>query len=413
MANYTALASMKGDKYQYYYALFLMLKELDKSKDFGLIKNLSVRIEGDFDDIELYENDRLYKLIQTKHLTGKSLSDSSEHFWKTIRIWSDHIVNNKVSIDNVTFSFVVTLKASPKSILELLNQRKIDETLSKMEKLIQDSRVRSRKKNEKNINKEELLNHNEKAFIAFENLGDRKKKLLEAIETNLSEPDLDKLKEKIKNWLIIPIRHEYIDSCFDELMGWWESKININFPIIALAEIHNKILDLSNEYSKNSLPIRFEGKNLELPSDYEDQNFVKQLRSLQYTDRIELAKLDYYRAKLERSHWENDIGCIDPEDIIEYECILNEGWKQTQSNIYDDFKFEHDIDNIKDVSDEKLLKKIGRKIYEQTLQENIPFKKNTLPKYVMCGSYHELANKPKPKVYWHPKFIDYLNNKGQ
>lgn len=413
--NSSAVASMRGDTYQFYYALFLMLNELDESKNYGAIRNISVRLEGE-DDIELSENGKIYKLVQTKHLTQKNiLRNHSTEFWKTIRIWSEFILNQTESVDNVIFSFVTTTDSSKGHVLDLLNNKKTDEALNKMDNFITNSRSRAEKKKESNSNQTEKLSDNEEAFRAFEKLGfsDRKKQLLNAIEIKLSAPNLEQIEEKIKNWLITYVPSERVNACFSELKGWWESINDSNFPKIGLSEINNQIQDLAHKYHRSELPVLYEGKKVELPNDYEDQNFVKQLKNLKYTTEIEIAKQDFYKTQLERSRWENDMRCISPDDIIEYEkTLIVEGWKREQSSVHENFKFELDVEKIEDITEEKTLQKIGRKVYESTRNNYIPFKSITA-KYFMYGSYHELANQTPPKVYWHPKFLESLKNEDE
>lgn len=414
---FDASASMRGNIYQSYYALYLMLKELDNSKEHGFIKNLSVKIEG-LDDIELAENGRVYKLIQTKHLKlENSLIDSSEEFWKTIRIWSELILNQKISIDidNVIFSFVTTTNSSAGHVLDLLNNKKINEALEKMKKFItlRLPKIKTKVEEANKKNKKLSLTDNEKAFISFEKLAeDQKVKLLKAIEVKLLSPNLEEIQEKIKDQLITHVSSERMNSFAEELKGWWQDK-NTNFSETTLSEINRKIQDLSHKYYNSNLPDIYENKDIELPSNDDTHNFVKQLKKLQFTDEIELARQDYYKTIKQRSEWENNIGCISPNDIVEYEQrLIKEGWCRKQKSVCDDFKFQNDIDNIESIVDEKILQTIGRNIYRQTQNESIPFK-NITAKYFINGSYHILADGEPPKIYWHPKFLQFLESENQ
>ena len=59
------------------------------------------------------------------------------------------------------------------------------------------------------------------------------------------------------------------------------------------------------------------------------------------------------------------------------------------------------------------LQEIGRTIYKNLSDKKISIHKTIEENYIMRGSYHILADKePEPKVYWHPKFIELLKNKG-
>lgn len=410
-----ASASMRGDIYQFKYALFLMLTIL---KEHGPKKNIAVKVEG-LDDIELSEDGKIYKLVQTKHITGKPLTDSTEHFWKTLKNWSCLIIMDKISVNNVIFSLVVTQGAGSNTILGLLSQKKIDEALEKIDKFIlaRRKKITNFDKQTQDLclslkaNKDDKLSGNEKAFIVFENLGDQKRKLLESMEVNLSEPNLEQLNAKIKK-LLPQVRQNHVDSFFNDLTEWWYTKVTNTFPIITVSEIEEKIQDLRDKYPKDSLPLHYEGKEISLPNDIDSRRFVRQLKAIGYNRQIEAAKQDYYKAYSERCEWQTN-GYILPEDIIDYENILiMDGWKRKYDEVCD--KFEADNDEHVDALGEKKLQSLGRKIYEETLKEFIPFKTATsiTARYIMNGSYHELADKsPEPRVYWHPKFLELLKKK--
>jgi len=149
---------------------------------------------------------------------------------------------------------------------------------------------------------------------------------------------------------------------------------------------------------------------IELPRDIDSMRFVLQLKELKYTRQIDSAKQDYWKAYRERCEWQYE-GRVSLEDIADYEDrLIRESWKRKFDKVCDNFEFEND-ERIDNLTNEKKLQELGRKIYEETLDDFIPFKTVTA-RYIMNGSYHELADKkPEPKVYWHPKFLEFLKKK--
>ena len=136
--QFDASFSMLGYFYQVRYALFLMLTYIIKESDI----TKEIKIEG-LDDIELTKDKDIVQLLQTKHLTGKKLlTDSTPHFWKTIRIWSKHIIDTKINPINVSLIFVINSEPSKNSIINLLSEKEknIESIFNRMNSFINDSK---------------------------------------------------------------------------------------------------------------------------------------------------------------------------------------------------------------------------------------------------------------------------------
>src|SRR5438876_542288 len=84
-AKYSASASLQGYIYQCRYALLLMLRRIRTSP------TAKVAVEK-FDDVSFETGGTPKDLVQTKyHGTPGNLSDTSEDWWKTLRIWSEGV----------------------------------------------------------------------------------------------------------------------------------------------------------------------------------------------------------------------------------------------------------------------------------------------------------------------------------
>ena len=148
--DFSAKEPSLGYYYQIRYSLYLLLRE--KVKD-----NPSIRLE-DLDDIVLNDIDGT-NLYQTKlHINSvANLSERSSDFWKTIRVWSEAILNNLVDVDNTIFTLITTAKATPDSFISKLTINSVQTRIGILESM-------------QNICKEQNNQTNQKGYSAFLNL---------------------------------------------------------------------------------------------------------------------------------------------------------------------------------------------------------------------------------------------------
>ena len=102
MTDFSAKEPSLGYIYQIKYALLLLLTN---SRD---LENPVLRIEC-LDDIDITDVNST-NLYQTKlHIKSKAhLTDSSVDFWKTIRIWSQYILDGTIDINKTNLSLITT-----------------------------------------------------------------------------------------------------------------------------------------------------------------------------------------------------------------------------------------------------------------------------------------------------------------
>lgn len=148
--DFSAKEPSLGYYYQIRYSLYLLLRE--KVKD-----NPSIRLE-DLDDIVLNDIDGT-NLYQTKlHINSvANLSERSSDFWKTIRVWSEAILNNLVDVDNTIFTLITTAKSTPDSFISKLTINSVQTRIGILESM-------------QNICKEQNNQTNQKGYSAFLNL---------------------------------------------------------------------------------------------------------------------------------------------------------------------------------------------------------------------------------------------------
>jgi hypothetical protein len=109
--NFSAKEPSLGYYYQLRIGLYLILKAKSKPKSIIKIENLDDVVVGDIDTLDLY---------QTKlHINSvANLTDASADFWKTIRIWSEHITNGHVDAKNTVFTLMTTAAVGTGSFIE-------------------------------------------------------------------------------------------------------------------------------------------------------------------------------------------------------------------------------------------------------------------------------------------------------
>ena len=117
-----------GYLYQVRYALLLFLKAgIDDPE-------AQISIEA-LDDIAFEKNGTAAELIQTKHHRNKaSLSDSSSDLWKTLRVWSEALLQGRLETENIIFTLLTTEQAAVNSAAGRLRpsscgSRNVDEAL--------------------------------------------------------------------------------------------------------------------------------------------------------------------------------------------------------------------------------------------------------------------------------------------
>ena len=200
--DFSAKEPSLGYYYQIRYSLYLLLRE--KVKD-----NPSIRLE-DLDDIVLNDIDGT-NLYQTKlHINSvANLSERSSDFWKTIRVWSEAILNNLVDVDNTIFTLITTAKATPDSFISKLTINSVQTRIGILESM-------------QNICKEQNNQTNQKGYSAFLNLSSEQQiKLINniyIIDASLSiEETLKAIKEELK--YSAPVGK--INSFIEKIEGWW------------------------------------------------------------------------------------------------------------------------------------------------------------------------------------------------
>ncbi|MDQ7084392.1 MAG: hypothetical protein Q9M36_05450 [Sulfurovum sp.] len=193
-----------GYLYQIQYGLLLLLTSKQEN-------NAKILIEA-LDDIELQTEDET-KLYQTKYHKKKdtNLTDRSSDFWKTIRVWSEQILDKTVDIKSTRFTLITTVNISDDSIILKIKNKRVK--LIRVEDIL----------NKLNIITNEAGNDtNKKGYIAFQRLSpSQQKELIPKIYIIDSSFDFKDIEQKIQNELKIFVEPNKIIPMFERLSGWF------------------------------------------------------------------------------------------------------------------------------------------------------------------------------------------------
>lgn len=388
MTDFSAKEPSLGYIYQIKYALLLLLTN---SRN---LDNPTLRIEC-LDDIDITDVNST-NLYQTKlHIKGKAnLTDSSVDFWKTIRIWSEYILNGTIDIEQTVLNLITTENIPITSILyklrdNILNDTEVQDIVDKLDSIAISSKSDTTKKGREEYQK-----------LSIEN----KKKLIQSIRILDNSVDISEVDAKIKKQLILSSYPNHLDAFLELLDGWWLGKAIDNLTgkldSIKFEELQLKISNIRDSFQADNLPNHFPEQMEISDEDVEslkEKNFLKQLEliSIGINSRtVKRAISDFRRAFEQRSKWLR-LHLLNPEEEEEYDKKLRDYWQ----NI-----FEIMGDEADGKADDE-LKKIGKDFYINQFATSCPqikIREKFNEDYLTRGSYQILSD--EKKIGWHPNF---------
>jgi len=239
---------------------------------------------------------------------------------------------------------------------------------------------------------------------------DEKKDFLSRVVIFDSSPRIEDVPHLIISQCMRTVRREFRESVYEHLEGWW-----IDLVIQLLSgertsevfghEVSDKLSLITDEYKNDNLPINFRGEkpDAEVDPANDPRLFVIQLREIGITaNRIQNAIYDYYRAFQQRSSWARENVLLAGE-VEEYETRLVDEWER-----YRDVIFE----NLDSESADHVLLEAGKELYKWAeFNTDLRIRERVSEPYVVRGNFHILANeRPTPRVYWHPRFLERLHD---
>lgn len=383
--SFSAPDQAEGYLYQIRYALLQILRLSEESL---------CLIEKD-DDIDFSDPDEGKILASLKHKApGDLLTDLSPDFWKSVRIWLNFYIKNNIYTKPVSFFLFTTGQVATGSFLEVfLPDRQKDNNLpDRIREVLSKSESKTIDKTKK------LLN---------ELSADKWKDFFNRILIFDVQERIQKIPDLIKKERFRPIRLQFRDPIYERFEGWWlnvciEMLSGERIEPIRGYEVSEKLGNIADQFREDTLPIDFEYTEPTngVHPETDDRYFVKQLNVIGLkSDRIKRAILDYYRAFEQRNLWLRENVTLSGE-LEQYDDRLVDEWGRLREIIFEE------IDNN---SSEELLKKTGRKLLTNlstSENPNLRIRTGVTATFVTMGSYHMLANDKSPRVYWHPRFIE-------
>ena len=364
-----------------------------------LPEDFTVLIEGG-DDLEFVSTKGKRSLASLKHkAVGDKITDLATDFWKSLRIWLERYANTGKVLSPLRFFLFTTADVSERSFLRFFLQKSptLEEPLialveaaisSSTSKIMSDVRPVF-----------EHLSSNEKEdFISRITIFDK-------------SPRITDVPQLIMDQHLRTIPRSSRSQVLERLEGWWH---NVTIKLlsgerteaISGFEVSDKLAAIAEEYKSDNLPITFRNSRPADPIDAanDPRIFVRQLRFLNLSaSRIQHAIIDYFRAFEQRSSWARENLLISGE-MEEYEDLLVEEWSR-----FKEVAFEH----LSDESEEDHLQAAGRELlkWAEFETERLRIRERVTEPYVIRGAFHILANdRPTPRIYWHPKFVEKIEN---
>jgi hypothetical protein len=383
--NTNAGPSFLGYLYQMEYALLLLIKaERDEA---------AISIEY-LDDVNFSSTGSSLELFQLKHHISHqaTLTDYSADLWKSLRVWSEALQAGQITGDSI-LTLVTTAVAAPNTIASQLKPQSGRDNRDISEKLL-------------NISRDSSNQALQSAFAAFQSLNDQQREtLVRSIRLLDGEPRIDTIEDKIKP--LLQVRFQYRDPVYARLHHWWFERVKQHVvdkstTRITKTELIDEIADLNAQFRPQALPIDFRGVNPpEQPDPTTDQRiFVQQLKEIMLDNReIELAIVDYYRAFEQRSRWERE-QLLHLNELANYEQRLLDEWERVWLRI------QRQKPHL--MHHEDGLQTLGRELFDLCHDVDIRIRDEVTEPYVRRGSFHMLANEELPRVWWHPQFVERL-----
>lgn len=385
--QFSAAEQALGYIYQLRQALFQIL---------GFSEETQCFIEKD-DDIDFTDPEEGRILASLKHKApGDVLTDLSPDFWKSVRVWLNYFLKNENSTSQISFFLFTTGRVSSGSLLEefLPNTKKSNNIISKIETLLSKSNSKTILKTKEmleNLTVNQLNEFFQRIFIfdSQERIQDIPKLIISerfrAIRTQFRKP----VYERLEGW--------WFDVCINILSGVRED------PLFGF-EVSEKLSLISEQFREDNLPIDYEHSEPEdgIYPETDDRYFVKQLRVIGLkSERIKRAILDYYRAFQQRNSWLREFADLSGE-LEMYDDRLVDEWERLKEIIFED---------LSEDSPEEILQRSGRELLNRLTSSdhsNLRIRPHVTATFVTMGSYHMLANDMSPKIHWHPKFKERL-----
>jgi hypothetical protein len=393
--DFSAGAQALGYLHQVRYSLYSLL-----ASQRG---NTELYVE-ELDDV-VRQSTGVTELDQLKHHTSPdaTINEHSTELWRTLRVWFTHFDAGKIKPEGTMLCLITTATAQAGSPTFQLRQNSEDrDVTAARQRLVEIAEA---------AGNDSL----KKSYRAFLKVGDTDQarstvdldRMLSTVVVIDNAPTIDQVVPKIMP-LLIGVHTSNLDALYTRLEGWWFNKIIMHLLAgskqpITRYEVSEMIADINERFRPSSLPIDYEfyEPTDQQHTDSTQRRFVQQISAVNIAGmRLQDAILDFYRAFEQRSKWVQETLLIDDELLV-YEQRLVQAWRRQVGFLQSRLPQSDDAEQVA----------FGVSLLDWMEQQaGIPIRPE-MPaghEYVMRGSFHWLADKAQPRVYWHPKFLEKL-----
>jgi hypothetical protein len=345
------------------------------------------------------------ELDQLKHHTtpDATINEYSTELWRTLRGWFTYFDQGRIKPESAMLCLITTATAQAGSAPAKLCQGSANrDVTAARERLVAVAQAAG-------------SDSHSKFYRAFLKVGNTDQvrstvdldRVLSAVVVIDNAPTIDQVTPKIMP-LLVGVHASNLEALYTRLEGWWFNKIIAHLLTksahpITRYEVSEMIADINEQFRPSSLPIDYEfyEPTDQQHADSTQRRFVQQLSAVNIAGmRLQDAVLDFYRAFEQRSKWVQETLLIDDELLV-YEQRLVQAWRRQVGFLQSRLPQSDDIEQVA----------FGMNLLDWMEQQaGIPIRPD-MPaghEYMMRGSFHWLADKAQPRVYWHPKFLEKL-----
>lgn len=321
-SKFSASGSLQGYLYQCRYALLLLLQRN------RVAPTVRMSIEK-FDDVAFDGGGQPLELIQTKHHTQPgSLTDLSEHLWKTLRIWSEGVRDNEFLLPGTVFSLITTQTAPTGSAAETLRTGPSRDPVKATGLLV------SAAKGSTNAQLKD-------AYDVFLKLSAKKRNaMLAEVYVHDAAVQITDLELRLRQEVYYAAPLDHRDAFLEQLEGWWFRRVITHLtspkqPAIRGIELEREMERLKDGYTEDNLPIQIPLPDPLTPPDptNDPRAFVARLRRIGVPQaRVRQAILDFFRAFVHRDRWAKDT-LLRFNELEQYDDRLRGEWERLCDDI--------------------------------------------------------------------------------
>ena len=385
-----ASAQFLGYHYQSLLGLYLLFEQEDGH---------SICIEK-ADDVSIHDDlGKAEMLVQSKFhsLSKGSLINTSVDLWRTIKSWSDFLLQNPKAVDSTLFLLMTNSSILPNTVASCLGQNASNKS-SAWSTLF-------------SIASSKLPEGNQKFYQSFLQLDpETRTKMVNSMTICGDSPKISDILKKIKGTIRYAAFQKDVDSLTDQVIGWWEQRVTECLlstapQLIPHEDLANFIVNASHNYQEQELPLTINLSESvtkdELNKAVQDShNFFGQLALIQASEqRIQLSMDDFCHAFEQRSSWVRK-GLKNIEKLNKYDEDLVYEWKHLFAQM------QEDLNQGSAVPSEEEKIKQGLLLLKSVENLSISIDPSRSEPFLMRGSYQMLAN--SLRVGWHVDFHERL-----